>query len=355
MKLLILLTLSVPVDSIFWEPLDSLIAKGLNYAYAEKYKEAHLYFDLAIRNYPENPIGYLYKAALLDLYMIDFETDIYENMFYMYADSAIYKASRIRMKPGLPKDSVALYYFVEGSAYAYKAIRKGRNKEYISALNYGKKSIELLKKSLEYDSTLYDAYLPLGVFEFAMTKAPGILKIFVPEDYSREEAIRKIELSINKSKYLRTYAENAYTWVLLYDNQADSAIKIAEKLVSEYPSSRTFRWTLSYCQRKLGKWAEALKNHEVILYLTLRDQPWNYYNVALSLYYLSICSYVVGDKRRSLFYARQCADEMKKAPDGKPLKDRIIRVAQNLSQRLEKYQGDDLFVDPKGVEKYVIP
>lgn len=355
MNLLFSIILTLPVDSLFWEPLDSLIAKGLSYAYAEKYREAHLYFDLAIRNYPENPLGYLYKAALLDLYMIDFETDFYEKVFYQYADSAVKKAQELRKKTNLSKDSIAFSYFTEGSAYAYKALRKGRSKDYISALNYGRKSIELLRKALEYDSTLYDAYLPLGVFEFAMTKVPGILKVFVPDNYSREEAFRKIELSISHSKYLKTYAENAYTWVLLYDGQADSALKIAERLVEQYPSSRTFRWTLSYCQRKLGKWNDALKNHEVILYLTLRDQPWNYYNTGLSLYYLSLCSYVTGDKRRALFYAKACKEEMEKAPDDKPLKSRIIKIASNLSSRLEKYNSEDLFVDPKGVEKYVIP
>jgi len=340
-------------DSVFWEPLDSLIAKGLEYAYAEKYNEADFYFDLAIKNYPENPLGYLYKAALYDLYMIDFETDIYEKKFYELIDSAIEKSVKLRANTGNSTEIKAFTYFTEGSAYAYKALRKGRNQDYIGALINGKKSLELLRKSVELDSTLYDAYLPIGVFEFAMTKVPKLLKIFVPENYSKEEAFKKIQLSIEKSKYLKTYAENAYVWVLLYDDKPDSALKITQKLVEIYPSSRTFRWTLSYCQRRLGLWRDALKNHEVILYLTLRDQPWNHYNLGLSLYYLAICSYISGEKKRALFYAKACKEEMEKAPNSKPLKGRIMKIATNLYTRLENFDDGKLFVDPKGVERYV--
>jgi tetratricopeptide (TPR) repeat protein len=353
MKLLLFILFFTAPDSLFWEPLDSLIIKGLEFSFAEKYKEADFYFDLAIRNYPESPIGYLYKAGLLDLYMIDFETDVYENRFYELLDRAIEKSQGIRNKGKFDSVTLALSYFSEGSAYAYKALRKGRNKEYLAALNSGLKSIELLRKCIEIDSTIYDAYLPLGVFEFAMTKVPSAFKWAIPGSYSREEALRKVELSARKSKYIGTIAANAYVWVLIYDNQNDSALKVAQRLVEMYPGSRTFRWSLSYVQRRLGRWKDALKNHEIIMYLTLRDQPWNSYNVALSLYYLSICSYITGDRRRALFYAEACKNEMSKVNEDKPLKSRVLKVVNNLSSRLEKYQGKELYVDPAGVERYV--
>jgi len=89
MKLLLFILFFTAPDSLFWEPLESLIIKGLEFSFAEKYQDADFYFDLAIRNYPESPIGYLYKAGLLDLYMIDFETDVYENRFYELLDRAI--------------------------------------------------------------------------------------------------------------------------------------------------------------------------------------------------------------------------------------------------------------------------
>lgn len=353
MKILICLVLINEVDSLFWEPLDSLILKGLEFSYAEKYKEAEFYFELAIRNYPESPIGYLYKAGLLDLYMLDFETDVYESTFYKLCDEAIMRSQRIRDRYGSDSAILALSYFTEGSAHAYKAIRKGRNKEYLSALNGGLKSVELLRKCIDIDSTIYDAYLPLGVFEFAMVKIPKAFRWVVPGDYSKDEALRKIELSIQKSKYIGILAKNAYVWVLSYDNQLDSALKVAQELVELYPGSRTFRWTLSYVQRRSGNWKNALKNHEVILYLTLRDQPWNSYNIALSLYYLSISSYITGDKRRALFYAEACKNEMSEVREDRPEKNKILRVVTNLSSKLEKYEGKELYVDPAGVEQYV--
>ncbi len=353
MKILLLLSILTVKDSLFWEPLDSLVTKGLEFAYQGKYQEADFYFDLAIKNYPESPIGYLFRAGLLDLYMLDFETDDYEHSFYDLLDEAIRLSQKIRNNKNIDRTTLAMTYFAEGSAYSYKALRKGRTGNYLPAINFGLKSIDLLRKAVEYDSTLYDAYLPLGVFEYATTKVPSVLKIFVPASYSKEEALKKIELATQKAKYTKTIAENAYVWVLIYEGLTDSALKLATKLVDEYPTSRTFRWTLSLVQRRTGLWKDALKNHEVILYLTLRDQPWNYYNVAISLYYLSISSYIVGEKRRALFYAQVCKKELEKVPDSKPLKARIWRVVSNLSARLEKYEGKNLYVDPAGVDKYV--
>ena len=350
MKLILLIFLFYSNADLFKEPLDSLLLKGLDFAYREKYKEAQAYFDLAIKFYPEHPGGYLYKAGLLDLYMIDFSTDDREEEFYKLVDIAAEKARKMR-RDHIPEDLLALSYFFEGSAFSYRAVREGRKKKFISALKYGFKAVKLLKKSVELDSSLYDAYLPLGTYSYALSKIPRVLRWFLPDDGSREDGLKKIELAAKKAKYVKILAMDAYAWTLAYDGQADSAVKVAQKLVEIYPGTRAFRWTLSYALRKAGKWREAEKTHRVIFYLTVRDQKDYPYDIALSLYWLAICNYINGRKTEAIVHTDAALLVLREAPDN-PKVNKLRRGLEKLDKKLEKYRRLGTYVDPAGVEDY---
>lgn len=350
MKLIFLFFLLHSNTNLFKEPLDSLLIKGLDFAYREKYKEAQAYFDLAIKFYPEHPGGYLYKAGLLDLYMIDFSTDTREKEFYSLVEMAIDRARRMRSSH-IPQDSLALSYFFEGSAFSYRAVREGRKKKFISALKDGFKAVSLLKKSVELDSSLYDAYLPLGTYSYALSKIPKVLRWFLPDDGSREDGLKKMELAAEKAKYIKILAMDAYAWTLAYDGQADSAVKVAEKLVKMYPGTRAFRWTLSYALRKAGKWREAEETHRVIFYLTVRDQKDYPYNIALALYWLAICNYINGRKAEAIVHTDAALLVLKEA-SYHPKANKLKNGLEKLDKRLEKYRRLKTYIDPAGVEDY---
>lgn len=320
------------------ESYDSLLQDGINFGYREKYTEAFTLFDLAISKRPDYPAAYLYKAALLDLYMIDFTDDSKEGEFFSLLNKAI------KHSDGLIKSSnrktKALGYFFKGSAYMYAALRYGRKKSYINAANAGMGALKLLMKVPEYDSTLYDVYLPLGVYSYAVNKLPKglkFLKVFLPDAVSKDESIKMIEIASLKGRYVRTLAKDALAWILAYDGQREKSIKIARELVEEYPGTRAFNWTLAYALKRAGRWREAELVHRVILYLTLRDQRNYPYNIALALYALSICEYVLGKKFYAIFYldlAKAFLNDARDIPEKKYLAKKI----SHLEKRLERYR-----------------
>ncbi len=320
------------------ESYESLLQDGINFGYREKYTEAFTLFDLAISKRPDYPAAYLYKAALLDLYMIDFTDDSKEGEFFSLLNKAIKHSDKLIKSSN--RKTKALGYFFKGSAYMYAALRYGRKKSYINAANAGMGALKLLMKVPEYDSTLYDVYLPLGVYSYAVNKLPKglkFLKVFLPDAVSKDESIKMIEIASLKGRYVRTLAKDALAWVLAYDGQREKSIKIARELVEEYPGTRAFNWTLAYALKRAGRWREAELVHRVILYLTLRDQRNYPYNIALALYALSICEYVLGKKFYAIFYldlAKAFLNDARDIPEKKYLAKKI----SHLEKRLERYR-----------------
>ncbi len=320
------------------ESYNSILQDGIRFGYREKYTEAFTLFDLAINKRPDYPAAYLYKAALLDLYMIDFTDDSKEGEFFSLLHKAIQYSDNLIKSDD--RETKALGYFFKGSAYMYAALRYGRKKSYLSAANAGMEALKILNKVPKYDSTLYDVYLPLGVYSYAVNRLPKglqFLKVFLPDAASRKESIRMIELAAEKGRYVRTLAKDALAWILAYDGQRKRSIKIARELVDEYPGTRAFNWTLSYALKRAGRWREAELVHRVILYLTLRDQRKYPYNIALALYALSICDYVLGKKFYAIFYldmAKAFLQDARDIPEKKYLEKKIA----HLEKRLERYR-----------------
>ena len=320
------------------ETYKSLLQDGIEFGYREKYKESLTLFNLAISKNPKYPAAYLYKAALLDLYMIDFTDDSKEPEFFKLLNKAM-KLSDNLIKSENKKEKAKGYFF-KGSALMYAAVRYGRKKSYINAANAAIRAIKILMKVPRYDSTLYDVYLPLGIYSYAINKLPRglkFLKAFLPDAKSKEEGIRMIELAMNKGRYVKILAKDALAWVLAYDGQREKSIKLAKELVKEYPGTRAFNWTLAYALKRAGRWHEAEVVHKVILYLTLRDQREYPYNIALALYALSICEYVLGRKFYSIFYLDMAYAFLKDARDI-PEKKYLAKRINRLNERLERYR-----------------
>lgn len=320
------------------ETYESLLQDGIEFGYREKYTEAFTLFNLAIKKRSDYPAAYLYKAALLDLYMIDFTDNSKEDEFFSLINKTINLSENLIKSKD--KDEKAKGYFFKGSALMYAALRYGRKKSYINAANAGMSALRMLIKVPDYDSTLYDVYLPLGVYSYAINKLPRglrFLKVFLPDAKSKEEGIEMVRLAMERGKYVRILAKNALAWILAYDGQRKEAIKLSRELVGDYPGTRAFNWTLAYALKRAGKWREAELVHKVILYLTLRDQRKYPYNIALSLYALSICEYVLGKKFYAIFYLDMAKAFLKDARDIPEKKD-LLKKIEKLNGRLEKYR-----------------
>ncbi|RKX69060.1 hypothetical protein DRP53_09305 [candidate division WOR-3 bacterium] len=239
--------------------LVELIQKGLECAYVERFTEAEAYFDSVIISFPDNPAGYFFKAALIELYIMDTYDYHREKEFFALIDTTIGKARRVLKKEG---NGWAQFYYA--SALVYRAVYEGFKRNYWATFYHGIKGGREMRRVIEYDSTLYDAYLGIGVYEYFWATASRylpILKLFG----NWEDGVRKIEIAKDSGQFAAVTAMNALCWIMTVEKRPDVAVALAETLIGRYPSSRTFRWTLARAYLAAGRADEAIAIYRELL------------------------------------------------------------------------------------------
>jgi len=321
----LLLSASIPPSP---EGLIDLVKEGLEYSYMEKYSEAESLFNLVIEKYPDDPAGYFFKAALLDLYMLDFSTDSREKEFFELLKKSIDKAKKWEKETG--KKTLAWAHFYKGACLSYMAMRQGRKRSFFKALANGLSAVNELKTAIRYDSTLYDAYLGLGTYDYIISELPKFLKWLPFLGDRREEALRKMRLASEKSLFARVAGRDALAWALAYSGKTKEAIEIAKGLLKKYPDSRSFRWTLSYALRRAGKWREAKSVYLELFSLVLKDQRGYPYDIAVTLYWIS----------RTLYYSREWEQALLYLDIGKLIlsKDKKRKERKSLMKDFDKLE-----------------
>ncbi len=328
----------------------SLANDIMGFTFSEKYDEAWLLIDRLEQHLPDDPLPHILRAGLDDYWMLDYTSNSLEDEFNAEVDTAAKLAEKFK------KSDRALYHFYRGIAYAYRATREGRNRSVFNAVRFGRKALKELRRALKYDSTLYDAYLPIGIFDYALSELPGFIKFFVGNKDKREQGLKEVELAAEKGWLTRTVAKDALAWMLAYHGDYGRALKIARELVQEYPESRTFRWTLVYVLRRTGRWKEALDVYNELFYLIASDPKQSDYNIAVILYWITKGNYYQRHWGEAVYYGISAEFMLEKCdpnlPGVKYMRKRVkvyIDLARKRVQ-MEKESDEKLPVSLRGLK-----
>lgn len=327
-SMLYIITLSISLAS-FDPNIINLVREGLKYSYEERYEKAESTFNMVIEKYPGSPVGYFFKGALYDYYMLDFSVDSKESLFYSLMDSTIKKAREFSNDDS----SKAWAYFFMGSAYGYEAMREGRKRKFLTAIPHGIKALKYLKKSVNLKPDLYDAYLGIGIFEFAMAELPKFIKWLAAGNVTKEEALEKMELAATKGYFARELAMDALAWTESYLGNTKRGLELSKQLLEKYPESRSFRWTLAYSQRRAGKWKDALHTYLEILSLSLRDQKDFPYAIGIILYWIGRLYYYQGMWDEALIWIDTGIQIAENEPDEKR-RESLLKDLEMLKERV---------------------
>ncbi len=268
--------------------MDTLILDGLELVYEQKYPEALFLFGEIIRQWPEEPAGYLLQAVTLSVYMMDYTTYTPEKEFYRLVEEAIRKA-RARMKEVQDPRQLAWLYFFQGAAFLYRAERKTRHHDLLDAAKDGWRGYKSLMKAIELDSTLYDAYLGVGTVHVALARIPGWLRFFMPflPPGDVERGLSEMRTAAERGRYVHVFAHDALAYTLAYLGRPREALPLALYAARKYPQNRNFLWTLAYVYGQMGRWRDWFDVHKAIFFLTVRDQFRSTYDVALATFKLA--------------------------------------------------------------------
>jgi tetratricopeptide (TPR) repeat protein len=321
--------------------------EAMEYGMRERYSQAEALMNGIISDYPDEPIPYILKAALLDLYMADYEVNTREKEFYDLLKTGEKKADAVikSAKSSGDKRRLAWGYFYKGAAIGFKAFRKGRSNP-ASAVTIAWDAVDNLALCLQTDSTIYDAYYPLGMYDYAISELPKSLSWlpFIKDKETRKQkGIEELERAWRQGDYTRDLAQFSLTWVYMDEGRIKDAYPLAKDLVARYPESRTFRWLLGSCQRRLGRWAEAEETYSELVYLVLNEQIHRPRNVLLASYWCAQAKFQVGKYEEAIEYANfvlTLLDEMEDTKENIKMRENMIKIWPTADGWLGRGEGE---------------
>ena len=239
------------------------VKKGLEYEYNFKWQQAEEVFLNLIKKNPEDPRGYHYQAGIyLWRYLSNLDKYDYNN-FIAYSDTAILKGELLMETEH--NNSSVLYTI--GADYSYRALAFTKAEKFLDAVWSSKKSESYLRKTLEVDSTYYDAYLGLGLYNFAVGQIPAAFKWALNLAGIKgnvDLGMSYIKKAADKGNLSRVEAKFYMSQILSdFLFEYDKASVYLNSLVQKYPNNLLFNYSdavLCIKRRDLKRAAEILSN-----------------------------------------------------------------------------------------------
>lgn len=256
------------------DEFDKLIQLVIGRSIENNYAEAESAAVELSMEFPDSPAGHFFRAGVLSSMMVDYEEIIRESDFDSYLD----EAARIAEAgiDGHPDDPWNHFYL--GGAMGYYAFHHLRAGRLLQALTTGIKAIGELKRTLELDSTIYDAYMGLGNYKYWLSRRTEFLRWMPFISDRREEGIRMMFTAMEKGKYCRESAASTLAWALIDAGRYDEALELADSLLIKYPQSRFFLYIRARTLYDMGDYEKTVEAGQLILERARRAQINNHFN-----------------------------------------------------------------------------
>ena len=267
-----------------------------------------------------------YMASVLNSKMTHYEDLNTAPDFVHLLKYIIYKSNASLNQLNLPDSSLTKFYFYRGSAYGYLAYFQGQLGQWFKALKNGMKAVNDLEKTVQRDSTFYDAYLGLGTYKYwRSTKLKFVLWLpFVPD--LREEGIRDIKhalLSNSNSKYI---AMHQLIYILTDYGKFDEAIYYAQRALEAFPNSQFMWWAYAHTYFKAHRYPQALKAYKHLLMLIETNSESSYSHWLACQVHIAEIYQKMGEREKAHQRAFLILQKKREFPDSKLNKKRLKRA-----------------------------
>lgn len=247
----------IPVIILLFTPLllsqqyiDKQISSGLDACYNFNWEQADIIFQHLIEKYPDDPRGYHFKSSINLWYYLGGKdkNDLVE--FEKYSDLALSKCETILDKN--ENNEMALY--IMGANYNYRAIAFGKAGNFLDAAWATKKSESNLSKVIELNPHNYDAYLGLGLYNFAIAQIPSAFKWalnLVGISGNKETGVKYIETAAENGNFAKVEAQYYLAQINMdFLTDYESSAALLKKLVKRYPKNILFIYSYAVLQMR---------------------------------------------------------------------------------------------------------
>lgn len=307
----LLLTFSTAVASVD----DSLLLKGIALIHKEKFDQALKLFDSLVSLAPDKPVGYFFKAGTYSNLAGDYRNLNYTDRFQESIDKAI-KVGETLDKSGRATAEDLFFY---GGALGFRGIYKSYYGDWVGAFKDGVKGKGVLNRAFKMDSTNYDIYYGLGMYDYwrsAKTKILSWLPFFPDK---RRSGIEQVFLAIQKGKFVKDEAK--YALLRVYDNEKDykNVLFLWENYLKTINPDDPFAlYYVGRAQANLDSFPEAINTFEK-LWDVYQKSPYYDEGAKLDVYFnIGVTYYRWGRYNKAVEYlavARELAGRMKNRKD----------------------------------------
>jgi tetratricopeptide (TPR) repeat protein len=258
---------------------ESSLDKGLWWLYQLQYDKARTDFDAYIKAHPDDPAGYFYLTAVDWWHLAqDIEYNLPNVREQLEEDSqrTIDVAEKLYDTSSEVKTKAQACLYRGGAEGLWGRWLVTR-REWVSAYFAGKRGYKYLKKSLDLDPTLTDAYLGLGIYDYYTDTLSGVqaalAALLIRGD--RVRGLKELQMAIDNSEHARV--EAMCFLVEIYaseENTPKKALPLAQALHKEFPQSPGMHLIEVSTLYSMKDWDAVLPDAEEFLRLSEEEQPW---------------------------------------------------------------------------------
>lgn len=216
--------------------LDALIARGLPLTYNLRYRPALEVWDEIIRQYPDHPAGYLYRASLLWWQALaDRRNEILKRRFDASIRTATEKGKALLRQS--PDDKIALAYLAKAYALAarFDATVSGG---FLAAVRNGMTAHKHAQAAHRLDPEFPDPLVELGGYDYYAAALPAVIKPFawlIGARGNKSRGIGQLLRAAQEGPSVRTEAKIVLLSVYYSEERWEDYERTLESLMKEYP------------------------------------------------------------------------------------------------------------------------
>ncbi len=248
------------ISNIFPQQItDKQIQIGLDKIYNFNWDDGFRAFNSIIKKHPDDPRGYHYKSIIFLWYYLGNLNETNLDSFNYFSDKSLELANQDLDS----KNSAELKYLI-GSIYYNKSIAEARSGNYLQALWTSNQMKSNLEEAVKIKPNLYDAYLGLGLYNFALSQIPSTLEWaanLVGITADKELGLDYVKLTVQKGKLSKIdaqyYLSQLYSRVIV-DHPA--AKELLNNLVKRYPKNLLFNFSLAWVEYEMNDLTNAEKH-----------------------------------------------------------------------------------------------
>jgi tetratricopeptide (TPR) repeat protein len=256
------------------DDMHSWAAASVEMVFKEDFRNSEEEAKKIIKKYPDHPAGYFFQAAVLDAWMLRYQSKRREKEFFRLCDQAVEKAEKILSNNR--NDEWARFFM--GGAEGYKGTYEARYERFVTAFRYGWKGVSIFQNMASSGSKIPDIQFGIGTYDYWRSALMKMLWWMPGVSDNREVGISKLKNVMENGVYSRSAAAMVLIDIYINECRFADALDLSNEMVKKYPRAQIFRWGQAAAFQGLEMHDDAVKAYQFILSRNEIDPNSNHYN-----------------------------------------------------------------------------